>query len=583
MTVRKEKTSDRSLRTLVHTLAGRLLPMSSRNLSRRALRRYKAGQLRTAISLWTRAANRGDAEAQHHLGSLYERGEGTIASMIDALHWYRLAAGQGYALSQERLALLLANGCVQPPGMRDNDPIIHALFPGGLKVDPAPEESLRWALAAAEQGLPMACVLVGNHYAFGSTDPDYQEAERWYRKAAKLGNAQAQLGLGTLLAGEYLGTPDYVGASRWFLKAAEQGLGTAWFYLGEMHRHGLGCEPSDLAAACYAQGATLGSAPAQRQLGLCHLHGQGVKQHVGRAETWLRKAALQGDPQSMVLLGNLHGSGTSDLPPSHYEASHWYRSAADLGHREAQYALGRLYLAGVGVPADPVQGFRWFERAATQGHLDAQMQVGCQLVEGIGVEPSPARALEWFRAAAAQGNANALHNIGQLFARGIDGPADWASAVEHYRQAAEAGSAASQLQLSGLYGTGEGGLDQDYAEAARWARLAAGQGVAGAMINLGRFHMQGLGVPQDDTEAERWLSIAAEAGEPQALTALGELYGVYGQDRNPEKARSYLVRAADLGDARAVLLLDELGLAGHESEAENEILTLDGAKPVQGV
>lgn len=571
------------MRTLVHRLAGRLLPTSSRNLSRRALRRYKAGQLRAAIALWTRAANRGDAEAQHHLGSLYERGEGTIASMIDALHWYRLAAAQGYALSQERLALLLANGCVQPPGMRDNDPIMHALFPGGLKVDPAPEESLRWARAAAEQGLPMACVLVGNHHAFGSADPDYQEAERWYRKAAKLGNAQAQLGLGTLLAGEYLGTPDYVGASRWFLKAAEQGLGTAWFYLGEMHRHGLGCDPSDLAAACYAQGAALGNAAAQRQLGICHLHGQGVGQHVGRAETWLRKAALQGDPESMVLLGNLHGNGTEDLPPSQYEASHWYRAAADLEHREAQHAMGQLYLAGAGVPLDPVQAFRWFERAARQGHLDAQMQTGCHLVEGIGVAPSPAKALEWFRAAADQGNVDALHNIGQLFARGIDGPPDWAAAVEHFRKAGEAGSAAAQLQLSGLYGSGEAGLDQDYTEAARWARLAAEQGATGAMVNLGRFHMQGLGVSQDDAEAEYWLGRAARAGEPQALTALGELYAVYGRHRDLEQARSWLTQAEALGDPRATLLLGELGLSAQGSGSDDESLPVSAARPVQDI
>ena len=535
-------------------LAGWLWPFSDQNLARRARRLHKAGELKAALRLWKRVAARGNAVAQYHVGMMYERGEAVLANALDAVHWYSLAGEQGHGPAQERLAVIYGDGAKQPPGMRERDPVIAALFPAGMKLERNRTLSLYWARLAAGQDMPMACTLLGNYYAYGSDEPDYHEAERWYRKAAGLGNAQGMLGLGTLLAGGYLGTSDYSQAREWLMKAAEQRLGIAWYYLGEIYRRGLGCEPSATAVACLAQGANLGNAAAQRQLGLCYLNGEYIDRNIGQAETWLRKAALQGDPESMMLLGRLHSTEFSDRAANHHEAASWYRQAAEIGHRDAQFQLGLLYLAGTGLPPEPELAFTWCLRAAEQGHVGAQMHVGACLAEGNGVERSPGEALKWFRVAADQGNADALYNLGYLYERGLDGPPDPGQAVTCFRQAAEAGSGIAQLHLSALYARGDGLVAQDYAEAFRLARMAAEQGLVGAMVNLGRFYMQGLGVERSDSEAEHWLTLAADH-DVRALTALGELYAVYGDNRDMARAREYMSLAASRGEPRAADLL----------------------------
>jgi uncharacterized protein len=64
--------------------------------------------------------------------------------------------------------------------------------------------------------------------------------EKWYRKAAEQGCAEAQNNLGLMyLLGR--GVPqDDTTAAKWFRKAAEQGYSSAQNNLGEMRRRGRG-------------------------------------------------------------------------------------------------------------------------------------------------------------------------------------------------------------------------------------------------------------------------------------------------------------------------------------------------------
>ena len=88
---------------------------------------------------------------------------------------------------------------------------------------------------------------------------DFDEARKWYLKAAEQGDANAQSNLGVMyLRGQ--GVPqDYVEAARYFRMAAEQG-------------HAL----------------------AQNELGLRYDRGQGVPMDHAEAAKWYRKAAEQG-------------------------------------------------------------------------------------------------------------------------------------------------------------------------------------------------------------------------------------------------------------------------------------------------
>ncbi len=71
------------------------------------------------------------------------------------------------------------------------------------------------------------------------------------------------------------------------------------------------------------------------------------------------------------------------------------------GHQEAQYSVGVLYSAGLGVPQDHGQAAKWFQMAAEQGLAAAQMRLGEQYQAGKGVPQDSQEAYFWFALAAA--------------------------------------------------------------------------------------------------------------------------------------------------------------------------------------
>ena len=67
---------------------------------------------------------------------------------------------------------------------------------------------------------------------------------RWYRRAADLGNADAQNNLGNMYASGDGVRRDPREAFRWYMKAAEQGCAAAEINLGRMYETGDGVSVS---------------------------------------------------------------------------------------------------------------------------------------------------------------------------------------------------------------------------------------------------------------------------------------------------------------------------------------------------
>ena len=69
---------------------------------------------------------------------------------------------------------------------------------------------------------------------------DNADAEKWYRKAAEQGSAEAQNNLGLMCVLGRGVRKDDAAAVKWFRKAAEQGYAPAQNNLAEMRRQGRG-------------------------------------------------------------------------------------------------------------------------------------------------------------------------------------------------------------------------------------------------------------------------------------------------------------------------------------------------------
>ena len=84
-----------------------------------------------AVEGYRKAAEQGDAKAQHDLGWSYSIGKGVDKDLTKAVMWYRKAAEQGFAMAQLDLA---------------------RCYSGGRGVARDEAQAIQWSRKAAEQG-----------------------------------------------------------------------------------------------------------------------------------------------------------------------------------------------------------------------------------------------------------------------------------------------------------------------------------------------------------------------------------------------------------------------------------------------
>ncbi|MEE4638772.1 MAG: caspase family protein [Wenzhouxiangella sp.] len=89
---------------------------------------YSRANYQSALGVWLERAREGDAEAQHYVGEIYEKGLGRAPDYAEAMAWYLRAAEQGYSRSQVNLGYF---------------------YERGLGVEPNPTEALKWYRRAA--------------------------------------------------------------------------------------------------------------------------------------------------------------------------------------------------------------------------------------------------------------------------------------------------------------------------------------------------------------------------------------------------------------------------------------------------
>jgi hypothetical protein len=132
--------------------------------------------------------------------------------------------------------------------------------------------ALTLTLPLAQQNDVDAMTLLGRVYDEGFNQP--KEAFPWFKKAAELGNAQAQVELAELFdAGEGV-SQDTEQAVSWYEKAAQQGHEEAQLALGLHYLEDL--EDNITAVEYFEQAAEQGNATAQYRLGLLYLGDAGV-------------------------------------------------------------------------------------------------------------------------------------------------------------------------------------------------------------------------------------------------------------------------------------------------------------------
>ncbi|MDR7308528.1 tetratricopeptide repeat protein [Rhodoferax saidenbachensis] len=376
-------------------------------------RRAAAERRQIGVDEWVNAAEHGDANVWYHLGLMFELGMAVPEDLIQAEYWYSRSAHGDDVRAQLALAKLLE--VRQAPGAGN------------------------WLLKAAERGAVDAQVALGQRLlGADNAGHDLFRGMAWCLKAGEQRDHRAWRALADIFRNctQELATIGY-------RKAAELGDAQAQYVVAQQYATGVGVfkDPS-VAVSWYKLSAEQGHAEAQSALGACYLAGVGVASDFPQALEWLQKAAEQGDAKAQWNIGSIFASGRGgikrDLPAAFVwcnksaaagfvpaqatlgvlftrtrdfeQAAVWLRKAAQLGDAEAQYNLGVAYIKGQGVSADLGEAFRWIVLAAEQGLAPAQARLGLMYVTGDGVALDPIEAHKWLILASKAGDSGAIAN-----------------------------------------------------------------------------------------------------------------------------------------------------------------------------
>jgi localization factor PodJL len=151
--------------------------------------------------------------------------------------------------------------------------------------------------AAALKGDPTAAYEIGVRFAEGKgVASSFEDAAKWYDRAAQAGIVPAVFRLGTLYEKGLGVKKDADIARRYYVQAAERGNAKAMHNLAVLDADGGGKGANYKSAAqWFRKAADRGVADSQFNLGILYARGIGVEQNLAESFKWFSLAAAQGD------------------------------------------------------------------------------------------------------------------------------------------------------------------------------------------------------------------------------------------------------------------------------------------------
>ncbi|MDP1869838.1 MAG: hypothetical protein Q8L13_26300, partial [Bradyrhizobium sp.] len=155
------------------------------------------------------------------------------------------------------------------------------------------------------------------------------------RAAALKGDATAAYEIGVRFAEGKGVTANYDEAAKWYDRAAQAGVVPAIFRLGTLYEKGLSVKKDiDIARRYYMQAAERGSAKAMHNLAVLDADGGGKGANYKNASQWFRKAADRGVADSQFNLGILYARGIG-VDQNLAESFKWFSLAAAQGDADS--------------------------------------------------------------------------------------------------------------------------------------------------------------------------------------------------------------------------------------------------------
>ena len=139
------------------------------------------------------------------------------------------------------------------------------------------------------------------------------------------------------------------------------------------------------------------------------------------------------------------------------ESNRRMQKRVDIGDAEAMSNFGFYYSQGIdGLPQDYTKALELWGRAGELGHAEAFFNIGCMYVNGRGVARDRKKAVHYFELGAMGGDADSRHNLGTFeYTAG-----NTERAMKHFMIAVEGGSNSSLKRIQELYSGGQATRDE---------------------------------------------------------------------------------------------------------------------------
>lgn len=220
----------------------------------------------------------------------------------------------------------------------------------------------------ADEGEPYALLALGSKYLLGADglEKDLTRGVECYVKAAEQGLPFAQI-----LVGQHYRDGEGVEinkseAKKWFQKAALQHAPPAMHELALYH---MDEGRLDDAVELLHEAAELGFSSSQFQLGNLYEFDKTIGKNYTEAFKWISRAASENDDAKFHLAQMLRDGVGCDQDP--VAALIIFEELAEQGHLEGTFVCGTMHWLGVGTVRDVERGARYIEWAATQNLLEA--------------------------------------------------------------------------------------------------------------------------------------------------------------------------------------------------------------------
>lgn len=480
-------------------------------------------------------ADKGDAEFQYIYGCMLFEGTEIEQNLKEAVRYYKLSSDQGYTDGSIAYAGCLKEGT------------------GVDKNEKAAIEVLKEIVKKTNEKNSDVLIELANLYC-EIRPRKYLLAYDLYKKAFKLGNADAAGYIGSLIEKKKIGSiMNQDDIFKYYKKSCDDGSTIGMYHMATLYHYGIGVD-KDLQEAIRLYNITA-KVPNQNQQASVFSLSILYEENNDYANAY---HFVELHRESEMFIGYVRCSDFLQrglgVEKDEQKAKEYMEIACQPKYADDQLALALLYSRAKGVTKDNDQRFRWTLISANNGNSVAQANLSGFYIHGIGCEPDIDKSLEWAMKSAEAGNDHGMWAVARAYRKKKDDKKTKIGdkkkikkdkeikefedkELEYLKKSAQVGYEKALTDLGSKYKD-----MKNFKEAALCFKEAAEDRIPLGLFCYGEYLLTGEYVPTKDVDAGvKMIEDAAEMGLQKAVEKMIDIYsnGLEGIKKDDKKAQKY--------------------------------------------